>query len=174
MSDAITGIVRVIHIVTAVAWVGGALLWGNVIAPRVLAKGPPAIRRPFAEAVIPAMSRYYAIVGSLAILSGILLVGMIWGWDDYFGAFQAPGGYGAALGIGAVAAIGMAIVGFGIAMPTGAKLLAAMQRASGPPTPEQQAELGALGKRMGILGVTVVALGTIAMIGMAWAVNVVR
>lgn len=174
MSDAITGIVRVVHIVTAVAWVGGALLWGNVIAPRVLARGPPQIRRPFAEAVIPAMTRYYKIVAGLAILSGFVLVGMLWGWEDYFGAFQAPGGYGAALGLGTLSAIAMAIVGFGIIAPTGKKLIAAMQGASTPPTPEQQAQMGAMGKKLGTMGMVVVALGTLAAIAMAWAVNVVR
>ncbi|HVM44886.1 MAG TPA: hypothetical protein VM582_03030 [Candidatus Thermoplasmatota archaeon] len=174
MSDAITGLVRIIHIVTAVAWVGGALLWGNVLAPRVMQKGPPAIRRPFAEAVIPQMTRYYQIVASLAILSGFVLVGMIWGWSDYFAAFQAPGGYGAALGLGAISAIAMAIVGFGIIAPTGKKMLAFMQTVSAPPTPEQQAQLGAMGKKMGIMGMLVMAFGTIAAIGMAWAVNVVR
>lgn len=173
MSDAITGIVRVIHIVTSVAWVGGALLWGNIVAPRVLARGPPAIRRPFAEAVIPAMTRYYMIVGPLAILSGFVLLGMIWGWGDYFAAFQA-GAYGGALGLGALAGVAMAVIGFGIIAPTGKKLIATMQTINGPPTPEQQATLGALGKKVGIMGMLVMTFGVIAAIAMAWAVNVVR
>lgn len=174
MADAVTGIVRIIHIVTSVAWVGGALLWGNIIAPRVLARGPPAIRRPFAEAVIPAMTRYYMIVASLAILSGFLLVGMLFGWSDYFQAFQLPNGYGAALGLGAVAALAMAVIGFGVVAPTGKKLVAKMQTIQGPPTAEQQAELGALGKKIGMMGMLVMAFGTLAAIAMAWAVNVVR
>jgi uncharacterized membrane protein len=173
MADAVTGIIRVIHIVSSVAWVGGALLWGNVIAPRVMARGPPQIRKPFAEAVIPAMTRYYMIVASLAILSGLLLVTRLFP-GDFSGAFQAPGGYGMALGIGAVSAIAMAIIGFGIIAPTGKKLIAAMGAASTPPTPEQGAQLGALGKRIGIMSMLVILFGTIAMIGMAWAVNVMR
>jgi uncharacterized membrane protein len=174
MADAVTGIVRIVHIVTAVMWVGGALLWGMLIAPRILRDGPPQIRRPFAEAVIPALTRYYMIVGPLAILSGFVLVGMLWGWDDYAGAFQRGGGYGAALGLGALSAIAMAIVGFGIIAPSGKKLLAAMASASTPPTPEQGAQLGALGKKIGIMGTLVVLFGTLAMVCMAWAVNVVR
>lgn len=170
----LTGVVRVFHIVTSVAWVGGALLWGNVIGPRVMAKGPPQIRRPFAEAVIPAMTRYYQIVASLALLSGILLVGMIWGWSDYFAAFQAPKGYGPALGIGALSAIAMAIVGFGIIAPTGKKLIAAMQAASTPPTPAQQTDLAAMGKKVGMMGMLVMVFGTIAAICMAIAVNAGR
>ena len=173
MSDALTGVVRLVHLFSSVAWVGGVFLWSMVVAPRIMQRGPPAIRRPFAEAVIPAMTRYYQIVASLAILSGFLLVGMIWGWGDYFGSFQA-GAYGAALGIGAVAAIAMAIIGFGIIAPTGKKMIAAMQAINGPPTPEQQAQLGALGKKVGMMSMLVMAFGTIAAIAMAWAVNVIR
>ena len=173
MADAVTGVVRVIHILTGVMWVGGALIWGMVIAPRVLRDGPPAMRRPFAETVVPAISRYQMIVASLAILSGLVLVGMVWGWGDYFGAFQA-GTYGAALGIGAVAAIAMAIVGFGIIAPTAKKLVAAMQAASAPPTPEQAANLGAIGKKIGMMSGMVLLLGTITAIAMAVAVNTIR
>ena len=173
MSDAITGVIRVIHILSSIAWVGGALLFGNIIGPRVLQRGPPAIRRPFMEAVLPAMTRYYMIVGSLAILSGFLLVWRLFP-GDFGGAFQVSGGYGTALGIGTVSALAMATVGFGIIAPTGKKMLAAMQRMTGPPTPAQQEELGALGKKIGIMSMLVMIFGTIAAIAMATAVNVVR
>lgn len=176
MSDGITGVVRVIHILSSVAWVGGALLWGNIIAPRIMKKGPPAIRRPFMEAVLPAMTRYYMIVAGLAIVSGLVLVGLIWGWGDYFGAFmdKTPSGYGAWLGIGATSAIAMAIVGFGIIAPTGKKMLAAMAKITGPPTDAQQAELGVLGKKVGMMSMLVMVFGTLAALAMALAVNVVR
>ena len=173
MADTLTGIIRVIHIVTAIAWVGGVLLWSNVIGPRVMMRGPPQIRRPFAEAVIPTLTRYYMTVGIVAILSGLLLVWRLYP-TDYFGAFQVPGGYGAALGIGAMAGIALAIVGFGIIAPTGKKMLATMAKINGPPTDAQQAELGAMGKKMGIMGMLGMALGTIAAISMAIAVNIVR
>lgn len=173
MHDPLAAVMRVIHIVTAIAWVGGALLWGNVIGPRVMARGPPQIRRPFAEAVIPAMTRYYQIVAGLAILSGFILVGQVNGWSGYFGAFM-DGQYGLWLGLGVLSAIAMAIVGFGIITPTGKKMLAAMAKIAGPPTDAQQAEVGALGKKVGILSMLVMAFGTIAAIAMALAVNAVR
>lgn len=173
MSDAATGLVRLLHILSAVTWVGGAFFWSMVIAPRVLQRGPPAIRRPFAEAVIPAITRFFQISGGLAILSGILLVGMIWGWGNFADAFQG-GAYGTWLGIGAVSAIAMAIVGFGIVAPAGRRLLATMQTVNGPPTEAQQAQLAALGKRIGMMGMLVVLFGTLAIVGMTLAVNVVR
>lgn len=174
MSDGITGIVRIVHIVSAIAWVGGALLFGNIIGPRVLQRGPPTLRKPFLEAVLAAMTRYYMIVGPLAILSGLVLVGQLWGWGSYADAFQAPGGYGLWLGIGAISAIVMAIVGFGVIAPTGKKLLAAMSKMTGPPTDAQQAELGAMGKKIGISSMLVMVFGTLTAISMALAVNVVR
>lgn len=173
MSDAITGVMRILHVVSAVFWVGGAALWSMVIAPRVLARGPPGIRRPFAEAAVPGMTRFLQINAILALVSGFILVGMIWGWDNYDGAFQTPT-YGPSLSFGVFMGLGMAIVGFGFAAPTGKKLIAAMQAASAPPTPEQQAQLAALGKRLGMLGMVTITLGTLALIGMVWAVNNIR
>lgn len=177
MADVITGLVRSVHVFTAIMWVGGAFLWSMVIAPRILKNGPPPIRRPFAEAVVPAITRYFQIVGGLAILSGFVLVGMIWGWSDYFAVFQPggaePSGYGAALGLGAAAAIGMAIVGFGIVAPTAKKMVATMQTINGPPTQAQQDQMAAIGKKMGMMSMLVMLLGSLAILGMAWAVNVV-
>lgn len=173
VSDATTGLVRLVHVFSAITWVGGAFFWSMVIAPRIMQRGPPAIRRPFAEAVIPAVTRFFQIAGGLAILSGIVLVGMIAGWDNYFDVFRG-GAYGTWLGLGAVAAIGMAIVGFGIIAPAAHKLLATMATINGPPTDAQQAQIGALGKRMGMMGMLVVLLGSLAIVGMVLAVNVVR
>lgn len=174
MSDAITGLVRVVHMLTSVMWVGGAFLWSMLIAPRILKNGPPAIRRPFAEAIIDPITNFFRIVGGLALASGIVLVGMIWGWGSYFSAFEASGGYGPALALGVLGATAMAIVGFGIVAPTAQKMLATMKTINGPPTDAQQAQMGAIGKKMGKMSMLVMLFGTIAIIGMAWAVNVAR
>lgn len=177
MADMVTGLVRLVHIFSAITWVGGAFLWSMVVAPRVLRDGPPAIRRPFAEAVIPAITRFFQIAGGLAILSGLVLVGMIWGWSDYFAVFQpgsaAPATYGMWLGLGATSAIAMAIVGFGIVSPTAKKLLATMQSVNGPPTQAQQDQLAALGKKIGMMSGLVMLFGSLAIVGMAFAVNTV-
>lgn len=172
MADAITGIVRVLHIFSAVMWVGGAFLWSMLIAPRILKNGPPAIRRPFAEAIIGPLTNFFRIAGGTALVSGVVLVGMLWGWSTYFRAFEVPGGYGISLTIGVLGAIAMAIVGFGIVSPTAHKMVATMKTINGPPTDAQQAQMAAIGKRMGVMSMLVMVFGTIAIIGMAWAVNV--
>lgn len=178
MSDAVTGLVRVLHILTSATWLGGVFLWSMVVAPRVLKNGPPAIRRPFAEAVFPAITNFFRVAGISALVTGFLLVGMIWGWGDYFAVFQPDGpaaaGYGASLGLGTVAAIGMAIVGFGIVWPTAKKMVTTMQSMNDPPTPAQQTEMAAIGKKIGMMSMVTVVFGTIAIVAMAWAVNVYR
>ncbi|MEA3200127.1 MAG: hypothetical protein QOE90_1555 [Thermoplasmata archaeon] len=171
--DTLTWVVRYIHILSAVAWVGAAMLFSMMIAPRVLRDGPPQIRRPFLEAVLAPLTRWFAISTPLTILSGLVLVGQIWGWSNYGAAFQT-GKYGVGLSIGFVAAIVSAVLGFAVVARSGEKLLKKMQSINGPPTAEQQAELAALGKRVGMGSMAAVLFGMIALGGMVWAVNAVR
>lgn len=173
MADAVSFVFRFVHIFSGVMWVGGAFLWGMLIAPNILQRGPPAIRRPFLEAVLGKLTRYFQVSAILTILSGFVVLGLLTGWAEIPEAFQT-GSYGLAMGIGVVAAVVMAIEGFAVIAPTGDKLLKLMQSMNGPPTAEQQAQLGALGKKIGIASMTTLLLGTIALGAMAWAVNVVR
>lgn len=177
MADALVWFIRFVHIFSGVMWIGGAFLWGMLIAPTVLQRGPPMIRRPFLEAVLAKFTRYMIIAGALTILSGFLVLGGIWGFDQIGATFQR-GGYGLALGIGAVAAIVMYVEGWFVIKPTGEKLLKLMQSMPAPtpgsPPPQPPAELAALGKKLGIASMTTLLLGTIALGAMAWAVNVYR
>jgi len=177
MSDTLTWVVRYVHILSAVTWLGATMLFSMLIAPRVLRNGPPAIRRPFLEAILGPLTRYFGVAAGLTMLSGFLLVGQIYGYSNIGDAFQVKAnGYGTALGIGVTSAILMAIVGFGIVGRTGAKMLATMQAmpAGAPPPAEKQAELMAMGKRMGMFSMLTVLLGAIALGGMVWAVNAIR
>lgn len=177
MADVFTWIVRFLHIFSGVMWVGGAFLWGMVVAPNVLQRGPAMIRRPFLEAVLAKLTRYMIVAGSLTILSGFWVMGLIVGWDGISEAFQIPG-YGLALGIGAIAAIAMYVEGWLVIKPTGEKLLKIMQAmpapAPGAPPAAPPAEIPQLGKKLGIAGLTSMILGAVALGAMVWAVNVVR
>lgn len=177
MSDLLTGIIRYAHILSAVTWLGATMLFSMLIAPRVLRNGPPMIRRPFLEAILVPLTRYFAISSAATMIFGFLLIGQIFGYSHIGDAFQVKG-YGTAMGIGVVAAILMAIIGFGIVGPTAKKLLAHMQ-AMPAPTPgaapaAPPAEMVAMGKRMGMMSMLTVLLGAIALAGMVIAVNYVR
>lgn len=179
MADALVWVLRFIHILAGTAWVGGAFMWSMVVAPRLLAHGPPAIRRPVLEAVIDAVPRYFMMTGGVTILFGVLLLGQLKGWENFFAVFQGTAGYpassgaGAALGAGVVLALAMLAVGFGVIKPTSKQMLALMQSVQGPPTPEVQAKLGGLGKRMAIASISTVLMGVLALVSMTWAVNAV-
>lgn len=177
MADVFNWFIRFLHIFSGVMWVGGAFLWGMVIAPNVLQRGAPMIRRPFLEAVLAKMTRYFIISGSIAIVTGFWTMGLLNGWDRIIETFQTPH-YGVALGIGVVAALVMMAEGLFIIAPTGKKMLALLQRmpaptpgaAPAPPPPE----MAALGKKLGIASIFNLLLGTIALGAMAYAVNYVR
>lgn len=177
MADAFTWAVRFLHVLSGVMWVGGAFLWGMIIAPNVLKRGAPVIRRPFLEQVLAKFTRYMILAGTLTILSGFWVMGLIVGWDGISDAFQIPG-YGIALGVGVVAAIAMFALGLFVTMPSGHRLLEVLRSmpapAPGQPPSPPPAEVAALGKKLGIASLVGMILGTVALAGMVWAVNVVR
>jgi hypothetical protein len=176
MGDAITGTLRVLHIVSGVTWIGGGLLWNTLVAPSVLKNGPPQIRRPFLEATLHKLTRMMIGSGFATIIFGILLLGQMVGWDSFFAIFQNGGTYGTMLGAGAVLAILTLAEGLIFIKPTGEKLLATMQSvpAGQPPSAETQAKLAGLGKKIGIAGMVNILLGVLALVCMILAVNSVR
>ncbi|MFA5862993.1 MAG: hypothetical protein WDA16_14980 [Candidatus Thermoplasmatota archaeon] len=162
---------RFAHILSGVAWVGGAFIWSMVVAPRLLARGPAPIRRPVLEALIDAVPRYFLVSGGMTVLFGVLLLGQLHGWGSFFATLQ-KGTYGAMLGIGFILALVMLALGAWVVTPTAKKLLGIMQSLPpGEPTAEAQARLGVLGKRMAMAGMTTALLGTIALAAMTWAVT---
>ncbi|HWH08086.1 MAG TPA: hypothetical protein VNX21_02735 [Candidatus Thermoplasmatota archaeon] len=175
MADAFTWVVRFLHILSAVIWVGGSFTWGMVIAPRILQRGPPPIRRPFLEAALGPFTRLMIVSGALTILTGFWTMGLLVGFDGIAAAFQGSS-YGIALGVGVVLAIAMYLEGWFIIKPTGERILATMQTVppGQPPSEATQKELAALGKKVGIASLTNLVMGTLALGAMAWAVNVVR
>ena len=178
MGSTLVWVFRFLHIVSAVAWVGGAIIWTMVIAPRLLRDGPPAIRRPVIEALIGAVPRYFHAVGGATIGFGILLLGQLVGWANFSATLQGiylGTSYGYAIGLGLILAVAMFLEGFLIIEPTIKKLLATMQaQPPGPPSAQAQAALAALGKKMAIAGISSVTMGVIALGAMTWAVNQVR
>jgi uncharacterized membrane protein len=185
MASTLLWVLRFLHIISGVAWVGGAFIWVMVISPRLLKNGPPPIRRPVMEALVHAVPRYFYAAGGATILWGVLLLGTTYGWANFGAVLQgtyAGKSYGYALGVGLVLAILMLLEGIFVITPTADKMLATMQSLPAPapggppspPPPAVQAQLAAFGKKLGISGVLNVAMGTLAIAAMTWAVNQVR
>ena len=172
MASTLVWLLRFLHILSGVAWVGGAFFWIMVAAPRLLQRGPPPIRRPVLEAMIKALPRFFYSSGGATIVFGILLLGQIAGWDKFFTILQTAG-YGYALGVALLLALIMLATGIFVITPTAHRMLETMQAipAGAPPSPETQAKLAGLGKRMGIAGMATILLGTIIIGLMTYAVN---
>ena len=70
----LTAILAFAHVVSAVSWLGGGILFSFIIGPRLAALKPP-VARDFLVTMIPAVVRFFQIVAGLTILFGLLLLG---------------------------------------------------------------------------------------------------
>ena len=172
MADASHLVIRFIHILSGVVWVGGIFLWSMIIAP-ALAKGvTPQVRGPVMQALIPRISRYFGIAGPLTILTGLWTMGLIVGFDGIVPAFRG-GEWGIALGAALVITLVMLVIAFGIVIPAGKRMLQMMPKpgAAPPPAGPPPPEMMALGKRLMMAAMANMLLGTLALLTMVWAVT---
>lgn len=68
-----TAILAWFHIIFAMMWLGGGVMFAVVVAP-ALAKLSPASSGEFFVKVVPRVARFFQIVAGLTILFGVLLV----------------------------------------------------------------------------------------------------
>jgi putative copper export protein len=68
-------LVKVVHVGFAALWLGGAIL-NLVLLQPILGKATYASRREVLGRLSPAMNKYFGIVGGIAFLSGLALVGL--------------------------------------------------------------------------------------------------
>lgn len=173
--------VRFLHITAGILWIGGAILWSAVIMPRVTQQVPPSARGPFVVNLGPVVASYLTNAGYVTILTGLLNVGVLYGWGNFFAAFQ-DGAWGAAMGVGlllSIAAVGVAhaiikptlkeMIAMIKAMPAGPPPAAAGSAPPGPPP-----RMAALGKKMMMASVITMLLAVIVVGAMAFAVASVR
>jgi uncharacterized membrane protein len=152
-------LLRVLHIVIGVFWVGAVLFIAALLMPSIRASGPAGatiMRQLMQERRLPLWLMGAAV---LTILSGLGLY-----WVDSAG-FQSPwlaSGPGRVFGLGAVMAIAAAGVGMSVNNPAGRRLA----ELAAPIQAEEAAQIAALQTRLN-RGTTVVAvlllLATLAM-----------
>jgi uncharacterized membrane protein len=162
-------VLRLIHILSGVFWVGAATAFFLFVQPSIVAAGPaggPVMRE---ISVVRRFPMIQTIAATLTVLAGFLLyvkdsAGFDTGW--IFGA----GGIG--FTIGGLAAFGAWVAGLGAVRPRVARLGvigAAVAASGGPPDAEQQSEIGRIQGELRSLGVAHVVLFVIAVAGMASA-----
>lgn len=160
-------LLRIIHVLLGVFWVGAVVFTAIFLIPTVRALGPaggPVMQQIGEVRKLPA---FIAVAAVFTVLSGF---GLYW---------QASGGFtnrtwlgsgtGMTFGIGAVFAIIALVLGLAVITPTAKRasaLGAAMASAGRPPSPEQLTEMGRLQARLaklGSLGAVLLVLTTTAM-----------
>jgi uncharacterized membrane protein len=158
-------VLRLIHIVSGVFWVGSSIMFGLFVGPGVQATGE-AGQKFMAHLVNKA--KINARITGAAILTVLAGGGLYWiDSDGLTSAWQHTGpGYG--FGIGAL----FALVGlfFGIQIGRNTEALVKIgEQVQGKPTPEQMTQIQAAQKRLGTVGpITTISL-ILALVCMATA-----
>jgi uncharacterized membrane protein len=167
--DAYMVVLRIVHIVAGVFWVGSALVMFLFLQPAAGEVGPASSplmmnlsqKRRLPDVVLGA--------AGLTILAGLL---MYWKVSNGFDADWIGSTYGVAITVGSLCGIAAVVLGAAVVRPS---MLAVAEigretAASGaPPSPEQAAQIQALQARARTIGTVIVVLLVIAVAAMASA-----
>ena len=157
-------VLRIIHIVAGVLWVGGAGLFFFYLEPAINKLGPDAEK--FVDEVINRRKApiYFVTISTLTVVAGVIL------YLRDFGATIATSPYGLALGLGGLAAL-IAWLGGNLLIPrTLMQLMAVgaeMKTSAGPPPPELMSRMQAIQERLRLIGLVDIVLLLFAVAAMA-------
>ena len=162
-------VLRIVHILAGVFWVGAALTTFLFLQPTAREVGPAS--GPFMAHLAgkKKLVDWVLRAAGLTILAGLLMYWRVTSgleWD------RIKSAYGISLTIGALCAITAFSLGLTIVKPTLMATLALgreVAASGGTPTPEQAAKLQALGKRGKDVGQIIVPLLIVAVAAMASA-----
>jgi uncharacterized membrane protein len=162
-------VLRIIHIVAGVFWVGSAVFIAGILLPTLQAVGPAG--GPVMEHLVQVrrLPVRLMIAMALVILSGIALY---WKDSDGFRSAWMRSSPGTIFAIGALLGIASGVVGMTTSAPTGRRLTAltsAIKARGTPPTADELAEMQRLQARLRGAGQVVAVLLLLATIAMAIA-----
>lgn len=162
-------VLRLIHIIAGVLWVGGAIFFFYFIEPTANELGPDAEKFMGRIVVQRRMPIYFLVFSGLTVLAGLILY-----WIDSSGlrGEWITSGFGLVLTIGGLAGL-IAAVGGNLLIKPNVDRLAAIgaeiKAAGGPPSEQQLAELHAVQHRLRTIGAVDVVLLLISVAAMASA-----
>ena len=141
-------LLRFIHVVASVCWAGGSFIIFLFVEPTAKSLAPMGMQFVQHMADKRRFNMFMVINSTLTVLSGALLL-----WQDASGQWLAwvQTGPGLGFALGSLAGIVVYFVGMLGVSPRAmklAKLGEEIQKAGGPPTPAQAAELQKLDKEM--------------------------
>ena len=160
-------ILRLVHIVSGVFWVGSVLFTTVMLLPSIRRAGPSggAVMNDLGRRMPPIMMA----AAILTVGAGIWLMTIVSGGDVRAWMQSSPGRTFATGGALAILAV---ILGMAIVAPSARRMSvigAAVAKRGGPPEPGEAAELGRLGSRMMTANVVVAILLVLATCAMAVA-----
>ncbi len=107
-----------LHIVAASAWLGGNLM--SLLVPGLLAPGGPPVMLALGRANLVLSRLFFIPAALLTLVTGIWLVVLVdYGWGDTF------------VTVGFTAVLVIAFGSMGVLVPTGRKMVAAMEAGDG-------------------------------------------
>jgi len=159
-------LLRLVHIVCGVFWVGGDLIYFGFIEPVARKLGPESAK--FMEFLMVRQKLPVALswTSRLTVLSGALLFLRN---SDMFRSAWTTSTVGIGFGIGAVFGIIAMLLGEFVLDPTAKRMGQLGASVQGAPSAEQVAELNMLGTRMTKVGLTETVLSFTALAVMATA-----
>lgn len=138
MADALYVLLRILHVGSAVFFIGGATLWGAVIAPALVELGPT-----LPKGALPTLGKKVLTVlphaGVATLLTGIAV---FWSLGGFGEAGRTT--WGMLVGLGLLLTLAMVVVLFAVIKPTFRRLGQVVMATPGPPPPEAKAMLGKL------------------------------
>lgn len=168
--DPVVIILRLVHVVAGILWVGGAFFTFRFVEPTVAELGPRA--EEFLNQIMVKRKApiYFTILSGLTVLAGTALF-----WIDSAGdpiGWITRDATGLSFGVGGLAAWAAFITGPLVLKPAFERLgeLGAQAKAAGgPPSAELMAEIGAVQARLKVIGQIDIVLLSIAIVTMAVA-----
>lgn len=164
--DVFAVVLRIIHIVAGVLWVGGAGLFFFYLEPAINRLGPDAEK--FVDEVVNRrkIPIYFVTLSTLTVVAGVILY-----WRD-FGLTINTSPFGLALSLGGLTAL-VAWLGGNLLIPrTLGQLMAVgaeMKASAGPPSAELMSRMHAIQERLRLIGLIDIALLLFAVVAMASA-----
>jgi uncharacterized membrane protein len=161
-------VLRIIHIIAAVCWVGGAIVYTLFLEPAAKATAPSSGQ--FMQYFIS--RRHYPVYMGISSLLTVLAGGLLyWHSSGRLNLTWITSGPGLGYTIGSVVAIGVFFLGMLMIKPRAERLggLGREIGAASGPSPTQAVELEKLGRELSRLGRVEIALMAVALLTMATA-----
>jgi len=168
MTDPIIGgILNWIHVVSAIGWLGAAMLFAMILAP-TLSTFSPAGRGEFIVKLFPKFARYVPMVAvSTLVFGGALYYYMAAGDSS---AYTSQ--WGVSIMAGAVLALVAAVLAIAIVIPAMNKMVRLVKEMQANPTSPPSPEVPKILRRLrmaSVSGLVLLMLVVVFMVAAAWA-----